>query len=531
MLLGSNISSERSFTADSIQGTYLLDVIKPTIAFVQFGLAGMEVAIFALGTLLVRRDIKQLTGWSLFCAYAFLEVCTNIELGAILQSGLSSENQQTGLHVYGVLNLASHFFLALFFCRLNRTLSKRFISIFAFVTLLAGVISEYEVACGGWRDQFMILPIARQIPADLICAFILFELVKRIRKEFTFGLGALAPAIATKLILGTSRNVYLMTLTTSTLTIDTLPPHIFAWHILRVMLSAAPILFIFGHWTGILLNYRRTTQVENDQIKTLLKEKTILLDSMADFSRAAEAGGLTAALTHEISQPLSAVALNAAVLKAQLKAIETPPEIEALVDKIVFNNSRTSESVHHLRQIFKPVVQGQQASAALIDPKIVLDQILSIVASRAKQSKVSVSVSVENSNPDRVLVRADDFYTLTLNFVLNALDALEESARAEKKITIYIVSTPSTLTLIVDDNGPGITPHFADEVFNLRKTTKPNGMGVGLWLCEQLCRSRGYSISFNSAPNVGTEFKVSFPANSATSGSALGSAIAPGTPS
>jgi len=506
-----------------------LDVIKPTFALLQFGLAGLEVAIFALGVRLVRRDIRQLTGWSLFCVFAFLDVCSNIELGAVLQSSLSSENQQTGFHVYGVLNLASHFFLALFFCRLNQTLSKRFISIFAFVTLLAGVISEYEVAYGGWRDQFMILPIARQIPADLICAFILFELVKRVRKEFTFGLGALAPAIATKLILGTSRNIYLMTLTSSILTIDTLPPHIVAWHILRVMLSAAPILFIFGHWTGLLLSSRRTIQVENDQIKSLLKDKIILLDSMADFSRAAEAGGLTAALTHEISQPLSAVALNAAVLKARLKSIETSPEIEALVDQIVFNNSRTSESVHHLRQIFKPVVQGQRASAALIDPKIVLDQILNIVASRAKQS--DISVSVENSNPDRVLVRADDFYTLTLNFILNALDALEEADRAEKRITIYLVSTRSALTLIVDDNGPGIPPHFADQVFNLRKTTKPKGMGVGLWLCEQLCRSRGYSISFNSVLNEGTEFKVSFPANSAPSGSAPGSAIAPGTPS
>ena len=187
-----------------------MDVIKPTIALVQFGLAGMEVAIFAFGTLLVRRDIKQLAGWSLFCAFAFLEVCTNIELGAALQSGLSSANRQTALHVYGLLNLASHFLLALFFCQLNRTLSKRFISIFAFVTLLAGGISEYEVAYGDWPDQFMILPIARQIPADLICAFILFELVKRVRREFTFGLGALAPAIATKLILGTSRNVYLV---------------------------------------------------------------------------------------------------------------------------------------------------------------------------------------------------------------------------------------------------------------------------------------------------------------------------------
>ena len=488
-----------------------MDVLKPTIVFVQFGLAGMEVVIFAFGTLLVRRDIKQLAGWSLFCAFAFFELCAAIALGAALPHNRPSEIQQPEFHVYGVLNLASHFFLALFCCRLNRTLSKRFVLLFALVTLLAGGISEYEVACGGWRDQFIPLPIARQIPADLIGAYILFELVKRIRKEFTFGLSTLALVIATKLIAGTLRNIYLITSTTSILTIDNLPPQIFAWHFLRVMLSAAPILFIFGHWTGLLLSSRRTMQVENDQIKTLLKEKTILLDSMADFSRAAEAGGLTAALTHEISQPLSAVALNAALLKARLKAIETPPEIEALVDKIVFNNSRTSESVHHLRQIFKPVVEGQQAAAALIDPKIVLDQILSLVASRARQS--NVMVSVENANPDRVLVRVDDFYTLTLNLVLNALDALEESARAEKRITIYIVSTPSALTLIVDDNGPGIPPDFHDRVFNLRKTTKPNGLGVGLWLCEQLCRNRGYSISFNSAHNEGTEFKVSFPAN------------------
>jgi signal transduction histidine kinase len=276
-----------------------------------------------------------------------------------------------------------------------------------------------------------------------------------------------------------------------------------------------PILCVFGHWTGILLSSRRKIQIENDQIKTLLNEKTILLDSMADFSRAAEAGGLTAAMTHEISQPLSAVALNAAMLKARLKAIETPPEIEILVDEIVSNSSRTSESVHHLRQIFQPVVQGRQVLAALIDPRIVLDQILSVVASRARQSKVLVSV--EDSNLDKVLVRADDLYTLTINFVLNALDALEESDRAEKRITIYLVSAPSALTLIVDDNGPGIQPDFADQVFNLRKTTKPNGMGVGMWLCDQLCRNRGYSISFNSAPNEGAVFKVSFPIDASTS--------------
>jgi signal transduction histidine kinase len=475
----------------------------------------MEVAIFSFGILLVRRDIKQLAGWSLFCAFVLLEICINIELGAILQPGFSAPTQQTGFHVYGVLNLASNFFFALFCCSLNRALSTRFISLFALATLLAGSISEYEVAFGGWPDQFIPLPLARQIPEELLCAFSLFEIVKRARRDFTFGMGALAFVIGTKLTKEIFWSFYFGTIITSTTTVDALPPQMVAFFFVRAVLSAMPILCVFGHWTGILLSSRRKIQIENDQIKTLLNEKTILLDSMADFSRAAEAGGLTAAMTHEISQPLSAVALNAAMLKARLKAIETPPEIEILVDEIVSNSSRTSESVHHLRQIFQPVVQGRQVLAALIDPRIVLDQILSVVASRARQSKVLVSV--EDSNLDKVLVRADDLYTLTINFVLNALDALEESDRAEKRITIYLVSAPSALTLIVDDNGPGIQPDFADQVFNLRKTTKPNGMGVGMWLCDQLCRNRGYLISFNSAPNEGAEFKVSFPIDASTS--------------
>ena len=483
----------------------------------------MEVGIFAFGTLLVRRDIKQLAGWSIFCAFAFVKFCSNIELGLALQSANPSEIRQLEFHIYGILNLLTHFFFALFCFQLNRPLSTRFISLFAFATLLAGSISEYQVAYGGWHDQFIPLPIARQIPEQLLYVFSLFEIVKRVRREFTFGLGALAFAIGTMLTKQTLWSVYLNSITTSVITVDTLPPQIIAFYFVKEILSAAPILFIFGHWTEFLLNSRKTIQFENDRIKSLLTEKNVLLDSMADFSRAAEAGGLTAAMTHEISQPLSAVMLNAAVLKARLKAMEAPPEIEALVDQVELEISRTSDSVHHLRQIFRPVVQGQQVTAVPIDPKIVLDQILSIVASRAKQSKVSVTV--EDSNADRVLVRADDFYTLALNFVLNALDALEEYEHAEKRITIYLVSAPSALTLIVDDNGPGIPPDFAEQVFNLRKTTKPNGMGIGMWLCEQLCRNRGYSISFNSALNEGAEFKVSFPTNVSTSASRSGPTI------
>ena len=169
----------------------------------------MEVAIFVFGLLLVRRDIKQLAGWSLFCAFAFVKFCSNIELGMALQSAHPSEIRQLEFHIYGGLNLVANFFFALFCCQLNRTLSTRFISLFAFATLLAGSISEYEVTYGEWHDQFIPLPLARQIPEQLLCAFSLFELVKRVRREFTFGLGALAFVIGTRLTKEVLWSVYL----------------------------------------------------------------------------------------------------------------------------------------------------------------------------------------------------------------------------------------------------------------------------------------------------------------------------------
>lgn len=269
---------------------------------------------------------------------------------------------------------------------------------------------------------------------------------------------------------------------------------------------------INGLWAEASAREKRSLHVENDQIRSLLNDKKILLDSMADFSRAAEAGGLTAALTHEISQPLGAAMFGLAHLKARLNSMEGSPEIATLVDKVIFENARANQSVHLLRQLFRPTFGLRNSVKSLIDPKIVVDQILSVVACRSKQAKVNISV--KNSNDHNILVRADDFYTIALNFVLNALDALEESHKINRAITIFLLSQPTHLSLIVDDNGLGISTEFADQIFQLRKTTKAEGMGVGLWLCHQLCSLRGYSISFNSAPGEGAKFEVLFPAAS-----------------
>ena len=68
-------------------------------------------------------------------------------------------------------------------------------------------------------------------------------------------------------------------------------------------------------------------------------------------------------------------------------------------------------------------------------------------------------------------------------------------------------------TIQVGDNGPGIAPDIAAHVFDLLRTSKDNGMGVGLWLSKTILESHGGNITFVSVPDTSTVFTIKLPAN------------------
>ena len=66
-------------------------------------------------------------------------------------------------------------------------------------------------------------------------------------------------------------------------------------------------------------------------------------------------------------------------------------------------------------------------------------------------------------------------------------------------------------TVIIKDNGPGISSHLLGNVFNPLYTTKNTNKhpGLGLTVAYQILQDHGGNIEINSQPNVGTEVKVS----------------------
>ncbi|HBK98862.1 MAG TPA: histidine kinase, partial [Microcoleaceae bacterium UBA10368] len=105
-----------------------------------------------------------------------------------------------------------------------------------------------------------------------------------------------------------------------------------------------------------------------------------------------------------------------------------------------------------------------------------------------------------------------------MNLLNNAIDALIESDRPDKIITIstavFVKNGTKFLKVAIADNGPGIPDSIKDQIFNPFFTTKPVGKGTGLGLAisyKIVVDGHGGSINISKHPGGGTEFSVEIP--------------------
>ena len=98
-----------------------------------------------------------------------------------------------------------------------------------------------------------------------------------------------------------------------------------------------------------------------------------------------------------------------------------------------------------------------------------------------------------------------------MNLITNASEAFGSAFKGEKKLIVQTDLVNERIALTVDDNGSGISPDAEAVVFELLRTTKETGMGIGLWLSKTILDAHQGTISFNSRVNQGTQFVVTLP--------------------
>jgi signal transduction histidine kinase len=249
---------------------------------------------------------------------------------------------------------------------------------------------------------------------------------------------------------------------------------------------------------------------ERQALATAQEEMRRTKDQLAVVARTAAMGEISAAVVHEISQPLTAILSNAQAAE-QLLAAEPPeiPEVREALNDIAADVRRAVDTSLRLRGLLK----HGDAERTSQDLNAIVQQVARLVAGEANARQVAVTLELE---PKLRGVFADrtQVQQVLLNLLMNGLEAVRDVARSVKPALLVRTrnTDDSAVEVSVQDNGPGIALARLPRIFEPFYTTKSEGLGLGLSICRSIVRAHGGTLEAVNNADRGATFRFTIPA-------------------
>jgi len=229
---------------------------------------------------------------------------------------------------------------------------------------------------------------------------------------------------------------------------------------------------------------------------------------LARYSRISTVGQLTSSIAHEINQPLMSVVANAGAGLRWLHRDEPDlQQVSASLQAIATDGQRAGQIVQSLRALTK----NTKAVLAVLDIHDVLNHIVAIARSEMGRRKVSLVLQLDAELSD-IFGDMVQLQQVMLNLVMNAIEAMTDVSDRPRVLTISTFTEQDQAIFIrVEDTGPGISDETKARLFDAFYTTKKEGMGMGLTICQSIVENHGGHLSAEARPQVGTVFSFSLP--------------------
>ena len=232
-------------------------------------------------------------------------------------------------------------------------------------------------------------------------------------------------------------------------------------------------------------------------------------EEMEHLNRVALMGEMTASVAHELNQPLTAIANNAAAARRFLERGNIDPVLlQELLQDMVADSQRAGEVIRGIRSL----VRKDKSAHVVLNLNAVIADTLRLVGSDVVLRESVITTEMDHNLP-QVDAAPVQIQQVLLNLIINALDAVEALPPGQRRIIITTRSLEGeSAEVSVRDFGLGLPKDRPEKVFEHFFSTKQTGMGMGLTIVRSIVETHGGTISAENAPDGGARFFFRLPA-------------------
>jgi len=221
---------------------------------------------------------------------------------------------------------------------------------------------------------------------------------------------------------------------------------------------------------------------------------------LSGYTQASRMGAMTASIAHEVSQPLAAILANAnAALRWMAR---TPPDVAEAresLEQIVREGQRAADVIQSVRSMFK----SKELARASVDLNQLVQEVLALVQGTLEKHGVVVRTELDEAlvpvTGNRVQLKQ-----VLFNLVTNAIEDRRLLVKSE-------LESGGGVRVTVEDSGSGIDAKVIDQIFTSFFTTKTDGMGMGLSICQAIIESHGGRLWASPSATRGAVFQFTLP--------------------
>ena len=235
-----------------------------------------------------------------------------------------------------------------------------------------------------------------------------------------------------------------------------------------------------------------------------------LQNELLHVSRLSAMGQMTAALAHELNQPLTAILNYVTAARRTLAGGDAAQIARAtdFIDKAATQTARAGQIIRQLREF----VEKRETARTKQNLNNLVEEAIALGFVGAADIGIKVHKQLDASVPP-VLIDKIQMGQVLLNLIRNSIEAMQGVSRRE--LTIKTSRTdPEHVEFVVSDTGPGLPPEIVSRLFQPFVTTKEKGMGIGLSICQTIVEAHGGRIRAAENEGRGATFHVTLPSSS-----------------